>query len=315
MPTPPAFGRIGRAAHQWLRIRQVLDESLVTFFKEDALTTSASIAYFAMLSIFPMLLLLVSLSGVYIRRFELSGELTQVLEGLLPMKPDFIMKELVQISRAFGRITLISIALLFWSSSGVFLPLEKALNGAWQVKECRPWWRSYLIALEMALLFGAFILLYAAVISVNVYIQRWSLLGMELQSTSGIVRILYQAGFAAITFGMALLVFIILFKRLPNRYLKIREALPGAFLTAFLWEGARAMFTLFLPRFNYSHVYGSIGVVVALMTWLYISSAVTLFGAHVSRSLYKTLKNPSPVAAPEAATPSATPVQPVGEAR
>jgi len=240
---------------------------------------------------------LVSLSGIYIRRFELSGELTEVLEGLLPMRADFIMNELVQISKAFGRVTLISFALLFWSSSGVFLPLEKSLNQAWQVETSRRWWRSYLVALEMALLFGVFILLYAAVISVNVYVQHWSSLGMEQHSTPVIVRILYQTGFAAVTFGMALLVFTILFKRLPNRHLTIREVLPGAFLTAFLWEGARALFTLFLLRFDYSHIYGSIGVVVALMTWLYISSAVTLFGAHVSRSLYKTLKNSSPAAA------------------
>src|SRR5690348_9448010 len=127
MHPPKLSGKIGRAADRWHHIRQVLDASLVTFLKEDALTVSASIAYFALLSIFPMLLLLVSLSGIYISRFEMSGQLTQVLEGLLPMKPDFIMKELVQISKGFGRITLISFLLLFWSSSGVFLPLEKAL--------------------------------------------------------------------------------------------------------------------------------------------------------------------------------------------
>src|SRR6266567_696527 len=214
MPTPHVVGKIGQAAQEWRRIRQALDESMVTFFKEDALTVSASIAYFALLSIFPMLLLLVSLSGIYIRRFELSGELTEVLEGLLPMRADFIMNELVQISKAFGRVTLISFALLFWSSSGVFLPLEKSLNQAWQVETSRRWWRSYLVALEMALLFGVFILLYAAVISVNVYVQHWSSLGMEQHSTPVIVRILYQTGFAAVTFGMALLVFTILFKRL-----------------------------------------------------------------------------------------------------
>src|SRR5439155_5632606 len=105
----------------------------------------------------------------------------------------------------------------------------------------------------------------------NVYFQHWSFPGMELHSTSGFFRIFYQAGFAVVTFAMALLVFTILFKRLPNRHLRIREVLPGAFLTAFLWEGARALFTLFLLRFDYSHIYGSIGVVVALMTWLYVS--------------------------------------------
>src|SRR5579863_9311292 len=141
MRSPNLVSKIGRTTRQWRHVREVLDESLVTFLKEDALTISASIAYFALLSIFPMLLLLVSLSGIYIRRFELSGELTQVLEGLLPMRPDFIMKELVQISKGFGRITLISIALLFWSSSGVFIPLEKALDRAWEVEKSRSWWK------------------------------------------------------------------------------------------------------------------------------------------------------------------------------
>ena len=66
--------------------------------------------------------------------------------------------------------------------------------------------------------------------------------------------------------------------------------MPGAFLTAILWETARWLFTVFLPFFNYRQVYGSIGVVVSLMTWAYISSAVILFGAQVSHTLYGTLK-------------------------
>ncbi|HLY59794.1 MAG TPA: YihY/virulence factor BrkB family protein [Terriglobia bacterium] len=287
-------GKIGYASHQWRHVRQVLDDSLLTFLKEDALTISASIAYFALLSIFPMLLLLVSLSGIYIRRFELNGQLTMVLESLLPMRPDFIMKELIQISKGFGRITLISIALLFWSSSGVFLPLERALDRAWEVEKSRRWWKSYLVAFEMAFLFGAFILVYAGVLSFSVYLQDSSSHWVQIQAIPVVVEFLFRGGFAVLAFGMTLGVFIILFKRLPNRYLPIGKVLPGAFLTALFWEGARTLFTLFLPRFNYSHIYGSVGVVVALMTWLYVSSVVTLFGAHVSHNLYKTLKEPAP---------------------
>jgi membrane protein len=308
-------GKIGRATLQWRRVRQVLDESLVTFLKEDALTTSASVAYFALLSIFPMLLLLVSLSGIYINRFELSGQLTQVLEGLLPMRPDFIMKELVQISKGFGRITLISITLLFWTSSGVFIPLEKALDGAWEVENRRSWWRSYLVAMEMAFLFGAFILVYAGVLSFSVYLQDMSSRWVALYSTPAVVQVLYQIGLTALAFGMTLGVFIILFKRLPNRYLEIGKVLPGAFLTAVLWEAARILFMFFLRRFHYSHVYGSVGVVVALMTWLYVSSVVTLFGAHVSHNLYKTLKVPATHGAPAAAQAAGLSVQSANEVR
>lgn len=314
MPTadakPDFATKLRNRASRWRRAREVLDQSLVTFFREDCLTISGSIAYFGLLSIFPMMLLLVSLSGIYIRHFELNGDLTVVLERFLPMKPDFIMRELVQISEAFGRVTLISCALLLWSASGIFLPLEAALNRAWEVENARPWWRSQLLAFEMALFFAAFIAVYMGVVGLNFYVQGKFYQWAELHSASLFTEYAYQTLFAAAMFTMTLGVFTLLFRRLPNRELKTRHVLPSAFLTAVLWEGARTLFTLLLSRFNYSHVYGSIGVVVALMTWLYISSAVTLFGAHVSRNLYSTLKRP----APDQAATVQPPVQSPGEA-
>ena len=88
--------------------------------------------------------------------------------------------------------------------------------------------------------------------------------------------------------------FLVLFERLPNRPMSLRQAFPGALLTALFWQAARGLFTRLLPFFNYRQVYGSIGVVVALMTWVYISSAIMLFGAQVSRSLYRTWKVKTP---------------------
>ena len=315
MPTPNVVEKIGKANRHWRQVREVLNQSLVTFLKEDALTVSGSIAYFSMLSIFPLLLLLVSLSGLYIRHFELSGELTVVLESFLPMKPDFILKELVGISQAFGRVSILSFLLLLWSSSGMFLPLEKALNRAWEVEKSRSWWRSYLVAFEMAFIFALFISAYASVASVNVYLQKRLYVWAELHPAPALVELFYQITFAMVTFGMTLLIFTILFQRLPNRHLGSRKVLPGAILTAIFWEAARTLFTHLLPLFNYSHVYGSIGVVVALMTWLYISSVVTLFGAHVSRSLYRTLHATELVPVPAVTLPVESPIQSVGEAR
>jgi uncharacterized BrkB/YihY/UPF0761 family membrane protein len=90
--------------------------------------------------------------------------------------------------------------------------------------------------------------------------------------------------------------FLVIFERLPNRPMSFRQAFPGALLTALFWQAARGLFTLLLPFFNYRQVYGSIGVVVALLTWIYISSAVMLFGAQVSRSLYRTWRVKPPAA-------------------
>jgi membrane protein len=103
-----------------------------------------------------------------------------------------------------------------------------------------------------------------------------------------VVEFFYHGIFVAATFGITLCMFLIIFERLPNRPMTFRQALPGALLTALFWQAARGLFMRLLPFFNYRQVYGSIGVAVALMTWVYISSAVMLFGAQVSRSLYRT---------------------------
>lgn len=291
---------------RWHNTRDVLEKSLDHFLSEDSLTVSASIAYHALISLFPLLLLLLGLSGIFIRRYELTGHLAVALESYLPMRPDFILLNLEGISRAYGRVGLVSILLLLWGSSGVFLPLEKALNRAWDVQQERTWLGRHLLALEMAVIAGVLILLSSSVVAMNVYIHPW-VRRWSIYPFTGLVEFIYHAFIICATFSLTLGMFVVLFARLPNRPMQIRQVLPSALLTAILWEGALSLFTLLLPVFNYRHVYGSIGVVVGLMTWAYISSAVMLFGAQVSRVLYRTLKSPAPPAISPAAISAPSP--------
>jgi YihY family inner membrane protein len=274
-------------------VRAVLRDSLVNFFRENSLTISASIAYYSLLALFPLLLLLLGVSGMFIRRFELSGRLALVLEHYLPVKADFIMRELVGISRAYGRVSILSFLLLLWSSSGVFLPIERALNRAWEVEKQRSWWRRRLLALEMAGIFGFLALLSTLLVGTRRYTHAW-LRTWVASSVLPLVEFSYRALFVAATFGITLCMFLVVFERLPNRPMSFRQAFPGALLTALFWQAARGLFTHLLPFFNYRQVYGSIGLAVALMTWVYISSAIMLFGAQVSRSLYRTWKVKTP---------------------
>jgi len=295
MPTVASTGKGESLQKRWVKTRHLLRQALTKFLEEDSLMVSASIAYHSLLAIFPLLLLLLGMSGLYIRRFELAGNLSVVLQRYLPVRTDIIMQNLVGISHAYGRIGLLSFLLLLWSSSGVFLPLEKALNRAWSVAEERRWWQSRLLALEMAFNVGCLILISAAFVALGIFFRRrleaW--MGPSLHS---LVVFLYHLVTALSSFALALLMFIVVFERLPNRPMNLRHALPGAFLTALLWETARGLFTLLLPFLNYRQVYGSIGVMVSLMTWAYISSAVILFGAQVSRTLYGSLKMSEPSA-------------------
>jgi YihY family inner membrane protein len=302
MATETTAKRKTRFRGRWGQVRETLRDSLVNFFRENSLTISASIAYYSLLALFPMLLLLLSVSGIFIRRYELSGRLALVLGHYLPIKTEHIVRNLVGISRAYGSISILSFLLLLWSSSGVFLPLEQALNRAWEVKQRRSWWRRRLLALEMAGIFGFLALLSTFLVGMRKYTHAW-LSTWVARSLLPVVEFFYHSIFVAATFGITLCMFLIIFERLPNRPITFRQAFPGALLTALFWQAARGLFMRLLPLFNYRQVYGSIGVVVALMTWVYISSAVMLFGAQVSRSLYRTwtAKPPAIVAPAEGA--------------
>jgi membrane protein len=293
-------------AWRWGQIREVLREAAAKFFRENSFAVSASIAYYSLLALFPMLLLLLGVSGVFIRRYELSGRLALVLEHYLPVRPDFIMTNLVSISRAYGRVSVVSFLLLLWASSGVFLPLERALNLAWEAETRRTWWRRRLLALEMAGIFGFLALLSTLLVGTRRYADAW-LKTWVASPLLPLTQLLYRGVFLTATFAITLLMFLVLFERLPNRHMSIRQVFPGALLTALFWQVVRGLFFRLLPVFNYRQVYGSIGVVVALMTWVYISSAVMLFGAQVSRSLYRTWRTQEPaVGAPASALEAAS---------
>lgn len=292
-----------RLARRWQRIRQVLHNSLLSFLADDSLMVSASIAYHTLLCMFPFLLSLIGLSGFFIEHFDLAERLAIVLDRYLPMKPDFIMQNLESISRSYGQVSLVSLALLLWSSSGVFMPLETALNRAWGVTRERNWWQKRLVALEMALFVGLLVLISSVLVGVNTYIHNW-LRRWGVPLPTPLIELSYLTLFLAMTFGISLAMFALLFQRLPNRPLRYREVLPSALATAVFWEAARSLFTLLLPRFNYRHVYGSIAAVVALMTWAYISSAVVLFGAQISRALYRSVEADGNAGAPSVTAPA-----------
>jgi membrane protein len=271
-----------------LTILSVLEEALVRFYKEESIELSAGIAFYSVLSIFPFLLLLLGLSGFYIEHHQLAGRLAPILAEVLPMKPNFILNNLVVITRAFGRVGFVSFILLLWASSGVFVPIEKALNRAWGIDKGRGWLRRRFVALGMALLFGILILATSGLIGASFYIRVW-MSHVEPHFMEYATGLAYRGLLSVVSFLLTLGIFLLLFKLLPNRDIQWRKIFPGATLTAILWQIARWIFTVILLHLNYGHVYGSIGAMVAFMTWSYIASAVLLYGAQVSSSLYRSM--------------------------
>lgn len=86
---------------------------------------------------------------------------------------------------------------------------------------------------------------------------------------------------------VTIILFTVLYKLLPNTHVPFTEALPGAVLAGVLWEGAKFGFSFLLPYFHYDLLYGSIGAAVALLTWVYLSSVIMLFGAQFTALLHR----------------------------
>ena len=270
-------------------IGSILGECFRRFFSDDPPIVAASIAFFGMLGVFPLSLICLIVLGLFLRNPETSEGLMMFLSRYLPMQPDFILDNLLSISQSFGPVTLVSAFLLWWASSGVYFPIQKALDRAWGIEVSRPWWRGQLVAMQMAVMVGFLLLLSIGLTVANIFYLPVLLSRLGLGELSGFVDFFVHAGVLLAGFGVTVTLFLLIYQRLPNRTLSFREALPSALFAAVFWEAARSIFILLIPHFNYRRIYGSIGVVVMLMTWSYISSLIMLLGAQLSPVIYRTM--------------------------
>src|SRR5262249_17784153 len=137
----------------------------------------------------------------------------------------------------------------------------------------------------IAVVLGTSALLTAFVTGVRAAADRIPLhLGSWFAAMSGFA---WQMSFVAASLTITIALFTVLYKLLPNTTVPLLEALPGAVLAGVMWEAAKFGFSLLLPFFHYDLLYGSIGAAVALLTWVYLSSVIMLFGAQFTAMLHR----------------------------
>src|SRR5438105_11389120 len=176
-----------------------------------------------------------------------------------------------------------SVIMLLISSTGVFLPLEVALNGVWGVRKNRSYLHNQVVSLGLAL--GVGIL---AMGSVAVTAGQDSILGwIFFHHTDNIVFRFFEATTLKIL-GIigGVLIFFLIYWILPYRKIPARAVLPTAIVVGLLWEAAKYLYVLVLPRLDFQAVYGPFYVSVSLMIWAFLSGLLLLAGAHFSATRY-----------------------------
>lgn len=278
---------MGRAA--WRGVHEVA-------FGSDDLTHAAAIAYYALLSFLPFLLLSMSLLGVFEAGREIRGDVVQWVQRFFPAQTDFVASNLDTLTQTRLRLGIGGALGLLWASQGVFGAISTAVNHAWAVERPRSFWHHRWFSLLMMstavmLLFIALLVLSASKASGT----PWStLLFAQMPS----LEVLTGWGNKVTTFLLFVLIVGLIFYFVPNTVVRLRDVWPGAVLTAVLWRGAYEGFSWYVRTWARASVHGSIATVVWFLIWIYISAVILLYGVEFTAALARIRRERRGTAAP-----------------
>lgn len=259
--------------------------ALVAFLRGKSMTYAAAFAYHTLFSFFPLILILLSIGGVFIRQYRLQTPIIESVKFYLPVGADFVEDNLRTITASSGKISLVAFLLLMWTATGAFIPLELALNRAWGIKKERGFLHKRLVAALMALLCGYLILasVFATALlgRIDHLVHRFT----SIQWLSTTAELALEILVVLVTFVLAVLMFSLVYKIVPYTKVRFSQVTPAAILAAFTWEIAKYGFTFFLRYSNYKNVYGSIATIITILAWIYLSAGILLFFAEYSAQM------------------------------
>lgn len=267
-----------------IRQRFRFAQNLYCRFQDDEVPAlGAQLTYYLILSFFPFLIFLVAL----ISFTPLSTD--QIIKGITAVMPRSSNNTVVQVlneiqnSRS-GALLSIGILGTIWSSSKGVDAVMKAVNKAYDQAEDRPYWKTK----GMSVLF-TFVLALAIILTFGMLIfGKW--IGEQIFrffDAPGYFEVLWSVAKYAIPLLIMATVFMLLYKYIPNIRLKFKEVLPGALFTTFGWILTSVLFSFYVNNFgNYTKTYGSLGGIIVLLTWLYISSIIIVIGGEINATLH-----------------------------
>jgi membrane protein len=183
------------------------------------------------------------------------------------------------------------VILVLWAGSWVFAVIERAVNRIWGTVS-RTFWHGRALTIGMVglvgLLLSSSVLVTSALVALREVAVRLSprqIARYQLLSSvgSGFWQVIFAAGSYLVTVAL----FVLVYRFMPRVEVSIRDTLPGAFLAGLLWELAKYVFAWSLGYFHYDQIYGSVGAVVAVLTWSYVSSLILLFGAQLTAVFHR----------------------------
>jgi len=238
-----------------------------------------SIAANVYLCFFPFTLLLLTVCRRWLRWDSAYGVILEFLRIHLPKGADSVIRNLSQLAQGRPRLQLISVLVLFFTSSGVFLPLEVALNQVWSIPRNRSFLRNQAMAFFLAVTTGLMAFLSILLSTAAQWVLNLTL-GWVL--APGLVGAISRVLMETLSVPLAVATCFVIYFFLPNGQVPVKQVLPAAMIGGVLIEVGKLIYMLTLPLFRFREIYGPYEVSATLLFWAYGAALMLLFGAHLS---------------------------------
>lgn len=272
---------------QGLTWRQCGKRLWAQLVRDDVIARAAQLSFFFILGLFPFLLFLIATLGYFAETgTELRTNLLRYLNKIAPAKAGALIHDIVadiSEARSGGKLSFGLLAAIWAASSGMDAIIT-TLNAAYDIREGRPWWKRRLVAIGLTIALAVFILSALLLMfygsQTAFVVAQWFNLGDAFTNLWRVLQWFFVLGFVMLAFGL-------LYAFAPNlKEVKWRWLLPGSMVAVVLWLLISLGFSLYLHFADaFSSTYGSIGAVIVLLLWLFLTGIAILLGGEVNAVL------------------------------
>ncbi|HYD82065.1 MAG TPA: YihY/virulence factor BrkB family protein [Paucimonas sp.] len=258
----------------------ILKETVREFFEDDMTTYASALAYQVLFSLFPFLIFLIALLG-FIERTEFFDWVRQQMQYLLPDPAMKVVDQVIaQLRQPQHTLLSVGVIVALWSASAAVRATMNALNVAYDVPEGRPAWKLYPLSIIYTIGVAAMLIAAALLMSVGPEAIEWitRMVGMDRLFAALWTWLRWPVAVFLLCLALAVVYYVA-----PDVEQEFRFITPGATLAVIVWIAASLAFKYYVANFaDYNATYGSVGTIVVLLLYFFISAAVMLFGAELN---------------------------------
>ncbi len=253
---------------------------------DNAMKLGASLSYYTVFSLAPLLIVIISLLGVFYGREAIQGEIYEQINSVVGSKAAAQIQEMIKNVKISGNSTtgaIVGIGTLLFSATGVFIEIQDSINYVWSIKaKPKKGWlkllQNRLLSFSLIVSLG-FLLMVSLIVSTVLDVFNQKLYSFFSEAT---VYIAYALNYASVAAVITTL-FAIIFKVLPDGELRWKDAFIGAGFTTLLFILGKWAIGLYLSSSQVESAYGAAGSVIVILLWVYYSSIILYFGAEFTK--------------------------------